>query len=151
MLRKTSAPSVAQDQGLRTAQGLDHVLIGDSDAVRRHNVAKDEDLDPDQPSQGFRHAGEAFKRLLLPLVTALLAAGAAVWFGGYPALSGNLWMVGTAVVLLLVLIGSAYNVFSSENATSVCSQISGCGTFQQGDYMSWQIPRRYELGFRVEF
>ena len=51
----------------------------------------------------------------------------------------------------LVLIGTVYNAFSSENATSVCSQISGCGSFEQGDSTSWQIPRRYELGFRVEF
>ena len=51
----------------------------------------------------------------------------------------------------LVLIGTVYNAFSSENALSVCDQFSGCGSFQVGDSTSWQIPRRYELGLRVEF
>lgn len=136
MLRKTSAPTVAQDQGPRAAQGLDHVLIGGSDAVRRHNVAKDEDLDPDQPSQGFRHAGEAFKRLLLPLVTALLAAGAAVWFAGYPALSGNLWMAGTAVVLLVLLADIAVSLRRGDFGLDLIAALAMAGALLLGEQLA---------------
>ena len=51
----------------------------------------------------------------------------------------------------LVAIGSVYNTFSTENGTSVCSLVSGCGSFEMGEALSWTLPRRYELGFRVEF
>ena len=50
-----------------------------------------------------------------------------------------------------VLIGSAFNVFSSEQPSAVCELISGCGGFEMGEPIEWQIPRRYEVGFRVEF
>ncbi len=52
----------------------------------------------------------------------------------------------------LVLIGSVFNVFSSEQVTGVCVSIDGCGgDTATGGATNWQIPRRYELGFRVEF
>jgi len=57
----------------------------------------------------------------------------------------------------LAVIGSAYNVFSSEQPSEVCGHISGCGTDEDGapivmgDPVNWQTPRRYELGVRVEF
>jgi len=57
----------------------------------------------------------------------------------------------------LAVIGSAYNVASNEQPTSVCEHISGCGAAEDGapiamgDPTDWQTPRRYELGFRVEF
>jgi hypothetical protein len=51
----------------------------------------------------------------------------------------------------LVLIGSVLNVLSSEQPTAVCTRISGCGEFEMGDPTDWQTPRRYEVGFRVEF
>jgi hypothetical protein len=57
----------------------------------------------------------------------------------------------------LALIGSAYNVFSSEEPTAVCEHISGCGVdedgapIDMGEPVDWQTPRRYELGFRMEF
>ena len=50
-----------------------------------------------------------------------------------------------------VLIGTVYNTFSSEDATAVCSDIGGCGSYETGDYTNWQTPRRYEVGFRFEF
>ncbi len=56
----------------------------------------------------------------------------------------------------LVLIGSVFNAFSSEEVTQVCQSINGC-TDTNGDHAdtggptNWQTPRRYELGFRVEF
>jgi len=54
--------------------------------------------------------------------------------------------------LRLVLIGSVFNVFSSEQITSVCEPINGCGgSTPTGGATGWQTPRRYELGFRVEF
>ena len=51
----------------------------------------------------------------------------------------------------MVLIGSVYNAFSDEQPTAVCGHISGCGDIEMGDPTDWQTPRRYELGFRVEF
>jgi hypothetical protein len=50
-----------------------------------------------------------------------------------------------------VLIGTVYNTFSSEYGTSVCSLINGCGSYSMGDALSWNRPRSYELGFRIEF
>jgi hypothetical protein len=49
------------------------------------------------------------------------------------------------------VIGSVFNVFSSEQPVAVCHWISGCGGFEMGEPIEWQIPRRYEVGFRVEF
>jgi hypothetical protein len=51
----------------------------------------------------------------------------------------------------LVAIGSVYNVFSDERPTSVCARVSGCGDINMGEPTNWQTPRRYEVGFRVEF
>jgi hypothetical protein len=49
------------------------------------------------------------------------------------------------------VIGSVFNVFSSEQPVAVCERISGCGDYQMGEPLEWQLPRRYEVGFRVEF
>ncbi len=51
----------------------------------------------------------------------------------------------------LRLIGTVLNLFDSENATDICGRVSGCGEYEQGDATEWQLPRRYELGLRVEF
>ncbi len=57
----------------------------------------------------------------------------------------------------LVLIGSVYNAFSTELATAVCNSVSGCGTdgdgnpIEAGGATNYQTPRRFEVGFRVEF
>ena len=57
----------------------------------------------------------------------------------------------------LVLIGSVYNAMSSERGVTVCNSVSGCGTdddgdpIEMGDNANWQTPRRWEVGFRIEF
>lgn len=51
----------------------------------------------------------------------------------------------------LRLIGTVINVFSEEAVTQVCTSDVGCGDVALGDPLNWQNPRRYELGFRVEF
>jgi len=51
----------------------------------------------------------------------------------------------------LVAIGSVYNTFSTENGTTVCSLVSGCGAYEMGEALAWILPRSYELGFRIEF
>lgn len=51
----------------------------------------------------------------------------------------------------LRLIGTVVNLFDSENAINVCDNVNGCGDFELGDPTAWQLPRRYELGLRVEF
>jgi hypothetical protein len=50
-----------------------------------------------------------------------------------------------------VLIGSVFNALSSERPTAVCERIYGCGEIDMGNPTNWQVPRRYEVGFRVEF
>ena len=52
------------------------------------------------------------------------------------------------------LIGSVVNVLDSERVTGVCQDIHGCGSNPGVDFgvaTAWQNPRRFELGFRVEF
>ena len=50
------------------------------------------------------------------------------------------------------LILAVQNVLNTENVIGLCERDLGCGTgYALGDYDSWQTPRRYELGFRVEF
>ncbi len=60
----------------------------------------------------------------------------------------------------MVLIGSVLNVTSVErplNATDVCEQVHGCanpegdGLVGLGEPIDWSNPRRYEVGFRIEF
>jgi hypothetical protein len=51
----------------------------------------------------------------------------------------------------LVLIGTVENTLSTEYETGVCNAISGCGEYELGDPDTWRLPRRYEVGFRVEF
>jgi hypothetical protein len=49
------------------------------------------------------------------------------------------------------LIGTVYNLLSTEYGILVCTGISGCGDYALGETTEWETPRRYELGFRVEF
>jgi hypothetical protein len=51
----------------------------------------------------------------------------------------------------LKLIGTVINVFDSEQPRDVCSRVTGCGGFELGEPTAWQLPRRYELGVRLEF
>ena len=59
-----------------------------------------------------------------------------------------------------MLIGSVLNATSTEqplNATDVCEEVQGCGnpegdgTVGLGSPIDWSLPRRYEVGFRIEF
>ncbi len=51
----------------------------------------------------------------------------------------------------LQLILAVQNVLSTENVTGLCEREGGCGDYDLGEADSWQTPRRYEFGFRVEF
>ena len=51
----------------------------------------------------------------------------------------------------LVLLATVINVANSQNEDDICGSVTGCGEFDFGDGIAWQQPRRYELGFRVEF
>ena len=52
----------------------------------------------------------------------------------------------------LELIGVVYNVLGDELVNGVCTSDTGCGADRPwGAATSWQTPRRYELGFRIEF
>jgi outer membrane receptor protein involved in Fe transport len=53
--------------------------------------------------------------------------------------------------LRLALIGTVYNTFSTEYGTDVCDIVYGCGEYEMGDATEWATPRRYEIGFRIEF
>jgi hypothetical protein len=49
----------------------------------------------------------------------------------------------------LKLIATVYNALNTELVTAVCEFEVGCG--KTGEPTDWQLPRRYELGVRVEF
>jgi hypothetical protein len=57
----------------------------------------------------------------------------------------------------LVAIGTVLNAFGTEQPDGICAWASGCGAdaegnpIEFGDPEDWQTPRRYEVGFRVEF
>jgi hypothetical protein len=52
----------------------------------------------------------------------------------------------------LVAIVSVLNLFSAEQVTGVCSNVTGCGgDIGLGDPIDWRYPRRWEVGLRVEF
>jgi hypothetical protein len=51
----------------------------------------------------------------------------------------------------LQLIGTVYNSLDSEQPTSFCTNVTGCGDFELGDPLDWQRPRSYEIGLRVDF
>jgi hypothetical protein len=60
----------------------------------------------------------------------------------------------------LEVIGTVLNVFSTErplDQTDVCEEWGGCadpegpGSVPLGAATNWQTPRRYEVGFRIEF
>jgi hypothetical protein len=51
----------------------------------------------------------------------------------------------------LKLIGTIINLFDSEQPREVCNRVNGCGGFELGEPTAWQLPRRYELGVRLEF
>jgi hypothetical protein len=51
----------------------------------------------------------------------------------------------------LKLIGTIINLLDSEQPREVCNRVTGCGGFELGEPTAWQLPRRYELGVRLEF
>ena len=51
----------------------------------------------------------------------------------------------------LQLIGAVYNLFSVENPIWICEEVAGCGEYEQGEGTQWQLPRRFEIGMRLEF
>lgn len=51
----------------------------------------------------------------------------------------------------VVLLGTVINATDSQNGNEICGSVTGCGEYDFGDEIAWQQPRRYELGFRVEF
>ncbi len=55
---------------------------------------------------------------------------------------------GTRIEVILAV----FNLLSNEQPIEVCESISGClGDVELGEPTDWQVPRRYELGFRFEF
>jgi hypothetical protein len=50
--------------------------------------------------------------------------------------------------LSVSVIGACQNLFSSEQATVIQAQV-GTTNFLQAT--TWQLPRRWQLGFRVDF
>jgi hypothetical protein len=51
----------------------------------------------------------------------------------------------------LSLIGTVLNAFSEESVTTLCDNVEGCGAADLGEALEYQTPRRYEVGFRLEF
>ena len=51
----------------------------------------------------------------------------------------------------LVVLATVINATDSQNENEICESVTGCGEFDFGEGIEWQQPRRYEVGFRVEF
>ena len=51
----------------------------------------------------------------------------------------------------LDLIVSVLNAFSQEQVMGICDMVRGCGEFELGEPVSWEDPRRWEVGFRFTF
>jgi len=51
----------------------------------------------------------------------------------------------------LVALATVINATNSQTGDEICGSVTGCGDFEFGNAIEWQQPRRYELGFRVEF
>jgi len=51
----------------------------------------------------------------------------------------------------LVVLATVINATNSQTGDEICGSVTGCGDFEFGGAIEWQQPRRYELGFRVEF
>ena len=49
------------------------------------------------------------------------------------------------------LIAQAMNLLDREHPTAVCEFVTGCGGFEPGEPTTWQQPRSYEVGARLEF
>jgi outer membrane receptor protein involved in Fe transport len=49
------------------------------------------------------------------------------------------------------IIGSVLNVLNTEQVSSICQDADGCGGKEWGQANDWQNPRRFEVGFRIEF
>ena len=49
------------------------------------------------------------------------------------------------------LIGSVLNVLDTEQVTGICGDANGCLDYEFGQDDYWQTPRRFEVGFRIEF
>jgi hypothetical protein len=51
----------------------------------------------------------------------------------------------------LEVLARVINVLDNEHPTGICGRRTGCGDYEMGDAGEWQQPRRYQLGFRLEF
>ncbi|MBZ0112794.1 MAG: TonB-dependent receptor [Thermoanaerobaculia bacterium] len=49
------------------------------------------------------------------------------------------------------LIAAIFNTFDSEQVTTVCTNIEGCGSASVGDALNYSRPRSFEAGIRFEF
>jgi hypothetical protein len=50
------------------------------------------------------------------------------------------------------LIVSVLNLAGREGVLAVCENVNGCaGGVPMGEPVAWQLPRQYELGFRLTF
>lgn len=78
----------------------------------------------------------ALKRLLLPLVTALLVAGGITLLYGRPELSSSLWMTGTAVVLAVLLVDVALSLSRGEFGLDLIAALAMAGTLVLGEHLA---------------
>ncbi len=51
----------------------------------------------------------------------------------------------------LVLLATVVNLTNSQHETDICGSVNGCGDYGFGDGLTWQQPRKYGLGMRLEF
>jgi hypothetical protein len=50
-----------------------------------------------------------------------------------------------------VLLATVINATDSQNENDICNNLTGCADYDFVGQIDRQQPRRYELGFRVDF
>lgn len=78
----------------------------------------------------------AVKRLLLPVVSALLVAGGIALLYGRPELSSSLWMIGTAVVLAVLLVDVTLSLSCGGFGLDLIAALAMAGILVLGEHLA---------------
>lgn len=78
----------------------------------------------------------AVKRLLLPVVSALLVAGGIALIYGRPELSSSLWMIGTAVVLAVLLVDVTLSLSCGGFGLDLIAALAMAGILVLGEHLA---------------
>jgi heavy metal translocating P-type ATPase len=76
------------------------------------------------------------ERLPLPLVLATLVAGGVAWLAGELAVTAWLWMVGTAIICLSLLVGIGLSLRRGELGLDIIAALAMAGALALGEHLA---------------